>query len=400
MDREDYEYLCSAISNISGLPVRLYEGDQPAKLFFSLPLVKDPFDLSRDLFSESQQIGYASTEEFSFYGIVKSDIASIILGPARKIACSDRELRIMVFSLGVSKEDTPGFLQAMKSIAPMSLERLLELLGLISFSLNRVRRSIRDFGILDSEQEELKKASEKSQTEHRESRPAKAVSAPAHNTAAVEERLMNIVSHGDTASLQEWLSSAPAVESGILAPEQLRQRKNLFIVTATLVSRAAIRGGMEAEDALSLSDQFIQTCEMLSSPEKIMNLQFHMLREYTERLEVIRRGKNPTKLTIAVANYIQHHLSEPVKAEDIAKHLYMSRPYLSRKFREEAGESLTDFILREKTEEGKRLLRYTDKSVSAVSAYLGFSSQGHFSRTFRKYAGMTPREYRMKTTEM
>ena len=45
---------------------------------------------------------------------------------------------------------------------------------------------------------------------------------------------------------------------------------------------------------------------------------------------------------------IEHHLSEPITAEDIARELYLSRPYLSRKFIEETGESLTDFILKEK----------------------------------------------------
>ena len=54
------------------------------------------------------------------------------------------------------------------------------------------------------------------------------------------------------------------------------------------------------------------------------------------------------------------------------------------------------FILKEKTEEAKRLLRYSEKSLSAISAYLGFSSHGHFARVFKKYAGMTPGEYREK----
>ena len=73
----------------------------------------------------------------------------------------------------------------------------------------------------------------------------------------------------------------------------------------------------------------------------------------------------------------------------------MSRPYLSAKFSREAGISLTDFILKQKTEEAKRLLRYSDKSAAAISSYLGFS-QSHFSRVFRKYSGKTPAEYRDK----
>ena len=58
--------------------------------------------------------------------------------------------------------------------------------------------------------------------------------------------------------------------------------------------------------------------------------------------------------------------------------------------------SLTDYILREKTEEAKKLLRHTDKPILAVSEYLGFSSQSHFTRVFKKITGLTPGKYRQE----
>ena len=146
-----------------------------------------------------------------------------------------------------------------------------------------------------------------------------------------------------------------------MANDQLRQRKNLFIVTATLVSRAAVQGGMDVDDAFTLSDSYIRQCELLPSPERIMNLQYRMLLDYAERVERLRTVGRPTKLALDVANYVQHHLSEAISAERIANALYISRPHLSRKFKEDTGESLTDFVLKEKTEEAKRLIRYSDK---------------------------------------
>ena len=53
-------------------------------------------------------------------------------------------------------------------------------------------------------------------------------------------------------------------------------------------------------------------------------------------------------------------------------------------------------ILKEKTEEAKRLLRYSDKPVTAIGSYLGFSSPSHFSRVFRSYVRITPSEYRQQ----
>ena len=57
---------------------------------------------------------------------------------------------------------------------------------------------------------------------------------------------------------------------------------------------------------------------------------------------------------------------------------------------------LADYIRTEKIEEAKRLLRFTDKPLSAIGAFLGFSSQGHFIGVFRKATGITPGEYREK----
>lgn len=179
-----------------------------------------------------------------------------------------------------------------------------------------------------------------------------------------------------------------------MADSQLRQQKNIFIVNVTLASRRAIQGGMDIEDALSLSDSYIQKCELLNDVTSLTNLQYRMILDFTEHVERVRLGKHPSKLTIDVSNYIQHHLSEPITTEDIAKHLFLSRSRLSVKFKKEAGITLNDYVLTEKVEEAKRLLHYSRKSLLSISLFLGFSSQSHFSRVFKKYAGVTPNEYR------
>ena len=113
---------------------------------------------------------------------------------------------------------------------------------------------------------------------------------------------MNYVRHGNTIALKEWLKSAPPVRSGTLSLNAIRQLKNTFIVTATLTSRFAIQGGMKINEALSLSDAYIQKCELLSSIKSIENLQFYMILDYTQKVEKIKIGKTPTKLLIDIAN--------------------------------------------------------------------------------------------------
>lgn len=396
MKNLDLEYLCTVIGNLSGVPIRLYEGETLKFSYSFAKLPKDPAELyHEDIWRIQNSVGYFVTRIFNYYGIINSGSYKIIIGPTHQTGNTDQELRELAFQLDIAPEDTQDFVNGMKSIIRMPLESIMQILCTMNYVLNGEKLSLQDIAVFDDQQDVLSKdavAKQDAQQYSEENIPLQDV----HNTFELEQTVMTIVRKGDTAALREWIKSAPAVRGGIIAAEQLRQMKNTFIVSVTLTSRAAIRGGLTVEDAFGLSDAYIQKCELLNSPEQIMNLQFHMVLEYTQKVERIRLGKHPGKLAIDVANYIQHHLSEPITAEDIAKNLYLSRPYLSRKFIEETGESLTDFILKEKTEEAKRLLRYSDKSLTAISSYLGFSSQSHFSRVFRKYASSAPGVYREK----
>ncbi|MBO4422984.1 MAG: helix-turn-helix domain-containing protein [Clostridia bacterium] len=394
MEKPDLKYLCTVIGNLSGIPVRVYEDGRLSFYYCLVRLPKDPICVCTDgIDAIKDHIGYYATPQRQYYGVVNSGSTKIVIGPSSQIAPNDRELHELAFKADVSPDDTADFIAGMKAIVRMPLESILQILCTLNYVCSGEKKTREDIAIYDAEQESLQMQESIDRANARFEDTAQRAQ---HNTYDLEQLLLNMISKGDTAALREWVSSAPAVRGGIIAPEQLRQRKNTFIVTATLASRAAIRGGMAQDDAFSLSDEYIKKCELSSDPDRIMNLQYHMILQFTERVERLRLGKRPTKLTADVANFVQHHISEPVTAQRIADALFISRPYLSKKFREESGQTLTDFILKEKTEEAKRLLRYTDKPLSSISVYLGFSSQSHFTRVFRKYSGANPGEYREK----
>lgn len=391
----DLPYIVKSIGTLSGVPVRLFEHGKRTTDRFPVRIIKDPMELYRnEIFSIKAHVGYFITPLFHYYGILNVGDASIVIGPTSQIMANEQDLRELAFRLDVPKEEVPAFIGGMNGIMRLPVETLLSILCTMNHFLNGGETlSISDISIFGEEQKALKAHAEKRRT----ARVYEEAPQPreTHNALAVEEALMEIIRKGDTVALKRWMLEAPAVRGGTIAPDQLRQLKNTFIVSVTLASRAAIRGGMREDDAFVLSDGYIQRVELLSDHSKIMNLQYHMILEFTEQVEKLHLGHHPTKLATDVANYVRHHLSEPISTEKMAEEFYLSRPYLSAKFRQETGETLTDFILREKTEEAKRLLRYSDKSASAIGTYLGFSSHGHFIRVFKKYAGVTPNEYRM-----
>ena len=392
----DYGYLGKAMASLSGIPVRVYQGGEELCRFFPVNLPRDPMALYREeILGITEHVGYFATPLFHYYGVLNAGDVKLVVGPTSQIMADEQKLRELAFRLDVPKEEVPAFVEGMNAILRMPVETLLEMLCTMNHLLNRGEKlKLSDLAIYDGEQAMLKSGLEQGRTRRTYDEDASAHQA--HNTLSIENVLMDIVRRGDSAALKSWLSQASAVQGGTIARDQLRQLKNTFIVTATLTSRAAIRGGMREDDAFSLSDAYIQRAELLTSYEPILNLQYHMLLEYTEQVEQLHRGKHASKLTLDVANYVRHHLSESISVDAMAEELYLSRPYLSSKFRQETGQTLTDFILNEKTEEAKRLLRYSDKSAAAIAAYLGFSSHGHFCKVFKKYAGLTPNEYRQK----
>ena len=70
--------------------------------------------------------------------------------------------------------------------------------------------------------------------------------------------------------------------------------------------------------------------------------------------------------------------------------------YLSRKFRQEMGITVTAYIIRQKIELAKQLLRADNTPISDIAEQLCFSTQSYFSEQFRRVTGLTPGEYRQQ----
>ena len=392
MKKEDFVYLCTIVGNLSGIPARLYQDDQLIFFHNTVRLPKDPVLLAqKDIPFPNGHILFRVTSGFFYFGIVTGGPYQIVIGPSRQTAAQDQELRDMAFELNLSSDDTADFLTGMKQIVRLPLESMMQMMCAVNFMVNHEKVTLNDLIGGGENQFGLEERRTEKQFSGKETPPEEL-----HNTLAIEQTIMNIIRKGDVAALEAFAQEAPAVRPGVMAREQLRQAKNTFIVTAAEASRAAIRGGMDVEDALTSSDAYIQECEMMTDIHQITRLEYDMILFYTQQVQRIRYGNYASDLVRNVVHYVQHHLSEAITTDRIAASLFLSRQHLSRRFTREAGIPLASFIRSEKIEESKRLLRYTDRSVSAIAAYLGFSSQGHFTKVFRAITGMTPGEYRAK----
>jgi AraC-like DNA-binding protein len=98
-----------------------------------------------------------------------------------------------------------------------------------------------------------------------------------------------------------------------------------------------------------------------------------------------------------IAEYIDKRLEEKIRVADIAEKCHMSYSGFAAKFREQYGMSCKEYIERMRIFKSEEYLLFTDHDLTFISQQTGFSDCSHFIRTFRKYRGQTPKQFRMKS---
>lgn len=125
------------------------------------------------------------------------------------------------------------------------------------------------------------------------------------------------------------------------------------------------------------------------------------LREWTYRaldkiIEESEKGRkdNRQMLIGKIQAFIQEHLYADLTSHMIAECVNLNPAYVSRVYKLETGESITEYIFRLKMEEAAYLLKYSDKKIYEISGELRYQNPQYFSKLFRRQYNMSPQEYR------
>ncbi len=126
----------------------------------------------------------------------------------------------------------------------------------------------------------------------------------------------------------------------------------------------------------------------------IQNLQEWISASLNLYEECIINSADRDAAVITIKDYIQSHLDENLTRESLAALVYLTPDYLSHLFKRETGFSLTNYIIYERIEEAKRLLAGTGLNISDIATRCGFQNISYFSKQFKRFTGVTPREFR------
>ena len=166
------------------------------------------------------------------------------------------------------------------------------------------------------------------------------------------------------------------------------------VCAASEMCIVSIEAGLLDMVAYDIRDEFMSEFDKAKSLPDLYDLVHGMAYNYADKMRYVLKEKKKSPRLARMVSYIEDHLYEKIELADIAEHVNVSRTYASAIFKEELGITISEFILRERMLEAKRLLRETDLTVAAIADRLAFCSQSYFTKNFTETQGMTPVEYR------
>ncbi|MDD4871930.1 MAG: AraC family transcriptional regulator [Kiritimatiellae bacterium] len=108
----------------------------------------------------------------------------------------------------------------------------------------------------------------------------------------------------------------------------------------------------------------------------------------------VARNTGPKEFIAAAIRYLENRFHEPLRIEDLVKHLGFSRARVFELFKNQTGMTPNDYLLRYRVRKAQEMLMDPEKTVTETGFAVGFSSSQYFSQVFRKYTGQTPSKYR------
>ncbi len=146
------------------------------------------------------------------------------------------------------------------------------------------------------------------------------------------------------------------------------------------------------------NDNYIYSVEQLADEYGTFR---EMLQKLTEMLQTAMQEETqalPFTNTafLKLLRYVNENYRGNISLTSAAAALYMKPNYVSQMFKKEAGVTFVHYVTQKRLEDAKKLLVTTKKPLSDIAIEVGFNDSFYFIKTFKKFVGVTPGQYRME----
>lgn len=210
---------------------------------------------------------------------------------------------------------------------------------------------------------------------------------------AYENELLSAVTFGLTHKAELMLSNFSELALKHRVADPIRNMKNYCIIMNTLMRKAAERGSVHPVYLDQVSSDFARRIELISSQTTAYKMMKEMISDYCRLVNKhsMIDYSLPIRKTLVC---IESNLAGSLTLHSLASLQNISSGYLSALFRKETGKTLTEYINRRRVRQAEYLLRSTALQIQTIAQFCGFPDANYFTKTFKRYSGTTPLEYR------
>lgn len=164
---------------------------------------------------------------------------------------------------------------------------------------------------------------------------------------------------------------------------------------SSLLSRAAIETGASSEAVLKINNDFLLAIQNLNHFEDLCYRLQETIDLYSGCIfHFISDGASKSDAVKKAIRYISVNFFQNITLDIVAAHVHLNPAYFSTLFKTSTGYSFKEYLTKVRIEESKRLLKTTSHSIVDICLAVGFEDQSYFSKVFKKYTGLTPKQYR------
>lgn len=206
-----------------------------------------------------------------------------------------------------------------------------------------------------------------------------------------ENKILNYVKQGNVEELKQMVFKLSNGVIPSISGDILRTEKNYSIIVFEKLSQTSIALGADLIWSYKTRDRFIKKNELSQTLSEVLEIRDTAIVFYTNEISKIK-VKMLSPIISTIIQFINLNVYKRLTIKEVSDYFNLSETKLRSLFKSEMGETIQTYIIKRKVSEAKIMLK-SNSTINEVALNLGFSDASHFSRTFKKYAGLTPKRY-------
>lgn len=209
---------------------------------------------------------------------------------------------------------------------------------------------------------------------------------------SLEKELITFIQLGENTNANEIINNILGEIFAISSGNLDTIKANIYELFAILM-RAAVDVGIKL---VALKEPLNKVSQIISSDtqyDQICFLTSEVMKEINHLIYENRSAKKSNEHLIHAISFIRKNYQDNISLDIVSQEVFVSSYYLSHLFREEMDMTFVDYVNKVRIDKSKELLRENVKNINEISSSVGFGDQNYFTKTFKKYTGITPSKY-------